>query len=312
MAKKVGSEDTSAAPRPAAEVHNIVVTEESFLNAVKEISLKRAAVESANTSLKQTRKKWKASGIELGALDRAVKMAEWSRGEVRDAFDIERRYARWLGLPVEGRQPTLFKGMKDEEIQRREWHALGRTFSRTGKPGRPPEEVPEEFHQAFMRGYNEEDEAAWSDSEAPDVQESGDQPVTQPGGVFVVQKGREVAPGDPAATAEPPVVGVDDQPDWSAFAHDPADWNGTLEEDFRRWYDSLLAGQVVRISHPGILKAFRAARDDEMREEGQVVAERMEDAPRLDGETWPPAEPPLPPAAAPAAKGKGKGGKGLH
>jgi len=235
MAKRAGAEEP--APKgPANAGSNQVVTPEYYLKAVKDITAQRAVVDAARARLNAIRKEFKAGGIVLGTLDAMVRMAEWDRGEIRDHFDVQAKYAEWLGLPVAPgvmRQGDAFRGdPASEEFQRAEWKADGRTASRTGKPGRPPEECPPEFHQAWMQGFNEEDEAAWSDAER------------------VEEKAAPVAEAAPRK-----------EPDWSGFSPDPEEWFAAQWRDFRDWYASLPAGAEVRISHEGVLKAFRAERD---------------------------------------------------
>lgn len=144
------------------------VTSATFLEAVREIAKVNAEMRSLNERRKGIRKKWKAEGLELGILDATLKMAEWDRAEVRDHFDNARRYAEWLGLPV-GVQADLFKGLGDDEVQKTEWRALGRVASNLGRPAKPPEECPPEYRQSWMQGFNDEDEAAWSDAEKADA-----------------------------------------------------------------------------------------------------------------------------------------------
>lgn len=344
MAKKAGSEDPRMSPTgtPAAATpgDNAVVTEGSFLQAVKEITAATLLVKEQNERRKTLRKKWKASGISLGALDAVVRLAEWDRGEIREHFSVERQYAGWLGLPVEGRQANLFKDLSDDQIQAKEWHARGRTASRTGKAGRPPEECPPEFHQDFMRGFNDEDEGAWADSEKPDEKEQPKQWAGFPDeesewsddqvrefntwfeglggnfdGVFVghvaVRKAfnRLVAahtpkPGD--ADAAPPAPQLK-EPDWSKFDPDPANWFAVQKQEFQAWYDSLPAGETVRMSHPGVRLAFKAAQADEVAAGGEVA----DDAPVLADESQPLPEddPPILPKARGA---KAKAGQAVH
>lgn len=174
MAKKLGSSEAesskplnSASDDRRQQMSN--VSGSTFLEAVAEISRVNAEARAVNERRKAIRKKWKAEGIELGILDATVKMAEWDRSEVRAFFDNGRRYAEWLGLPI-GTQQDLFKGLSDDQIQAKEWYNVGRVASNTGKPGRPPEECPDEYHQDFMRGFNDEDERSWEAADASDQQ----------------------------------------------------------------------------------------------------------------------------------------------
>lgn len=174
MARKLGTGagDSNVVPmNPNADAKREQasnVTSATFLEAVREIAKVNAEMRSLNERRKGIRKKWKAEGLELGILDATLKMAEWDRAEVRDHFDNARRYAEWLGLPV-GVQADLFKGLGDDEVQKSEWRALGRVASNLGRAAKPPEECPPEYRQSWMQGFNDEDEAAWTDAEKADA-----------------------------------------------------------------------------------------------------------------------------------------------
>lgn len=311
MARMAGSEDGTGKPGAATDT-NIVVTEGSFLTAVKEIGEATRAVDAANGVRKAIRKKWKASGISLGALDKVLRMVEWDRQEVRENFSTEKRYAEWLGLPVQ-MQMDAFKGLADDEIQNREWNAVGRSYSRAGKPGRPPEECPPDYMQAFMRGFNSEDEAAWADHETVDVKPAD---VTTP---LIPAARAEHGEADPPIIADAKAAGETDegllddieavttttrgyfdQPTWKGFSDDPADWFGSQKAEFAAWYESVPAGATVLISHLGVLAAFRAALEEE-----KTDPARAADAPTAEQVGSAPVEPP---ALAGLGKGKGKGG----
>lgn len=174
MARKLGTGagDSNVVPmNPNADAKREQasnVTSATFLEAVREIAKVNAEMRSLNERRKGIRKKWKAEGLELGILDATLKMAEWDRAEVRDHFDNARRYAEWLGLPV-GVQADLFKGLGDDEVQKTEWRALGRVASNLGRAAKPPEECPPEYRQSWMQGFNDEDEAAWTEAEKADA-----------------------------------------------------------------------------------------------------------------------------------------------
>lgn len=173
MAKKLGSgNDDNVIPlNPNAEARRELagnVTRDTFLECVREIAAINAEMKALNERRKSIRKKWKSNGIELGVADATIKMAEWDRSEVREHFDTARRYADWLGLPI-GAQPDLFaKG--DDAVQRKEWYAMGRVASNLGRPAKAPEECPPEYQQAFMAGFNDEDEEQWTQAEKNEAQ----------------------------------------------------------------------------------------------------------------------------------------------
>lgn len=174
MAAKLGSgSDDKVVPiNPNAEVRReqeAALASSTFLDAVREIARINGEVRSLNERRKSVRKKWKAEGVELGILDATIKMAEWDRSEVRAHFDNARRYAEWLGLPV-GSQKDLFSGMGEDEVQQKEWRALGRVASRLGKPARAPEECPAEYQQHYMQGFHEADEEEWDEAERTEAQ----------------------------------------------------------------------------------------------------------------------------------------------
>jgi hypothetical protein len=256
MAKKVGSENASPPPSAGSVLgHNQpVVTPESYLTAVKEITAQRAKVKAENELLVSIRKKHKANGIELGVLDSMVKMAAWARAEIRDHFAIQARYAEWLGLPVAPstlKQAEMFQGMDDHQIQKAEWYSAGVTASRTGKVGRPPDECAPEFHQDFMRGFNGADEDAWNDTEDPGPAIEPIAPVTKPepaGGDF---SAAENADGPHSTEA------LDHgQPSWEGFDVDPGKWGEVQEDQFVTWFESLPRTALVLVSHPGVAIAF--------------------------------------------------------
>lgn len=268
MAKRIGSDSAptvgakgKGAPAPNT---NKVVTEEFFLKAVKDIGAENDKVKAAAHARKLVRNEFKLAGIQLGLLDATVKMAEWSRGEIRDHFGTAAQYAQWLAMPVAPgvvKQATLATE-DDDAIQRREWFALGRTYSRTGKPGRPPEECPDEFHQAFMGGFNEEDEAAWLDADsekpAPIVEaEPATLAEAAADAIATDTPAEVVAQADAAAPAadEPQDHG---QPSWKGYSDDPEDWFAAQWRDFDAWYASLPDGANVRMTHKGVREAFKA------------------------------------------------------
>ena len=176
MAGKLGSSDPTnvVAINPNADAKRELsgnVTSGTFLEAVREIAKVNAEMKALNARRNGIRKKWKSEGLELGLLDAALKMAEWDRAEVRSHFDTGRRYAEWLGLPI-GAQTDMFKNASDDAILKAEWFGLGRVASRLGKAGKAPDECPPEYQQAFMAGFNEEDEQEWLASEIADAQTS--------------------------------------------------------------------------------------------------------------------------------------------
>jgi hypothetical protein len=273
MAKKLGSDTTAPkvgakSPGAPAAGGNQVVTQESFLQAVKEIGAQRSIIKAEVDKLKAIRVQWKGAGIQLGILDKTVKMAEWTRGEIRDHFSVQGQYASWLAFPVSPQvKPVRVVGADDDAVQRREWFDLGRTYSRTGKPPRPPEECPDEFHQAFMAGFNEEDEAAWLDSDnaAPSaaLDEPAPAPPAQPTLAEAAIEAMQ-ADGEKAASTEPlvePLVEAAStdfaQPSWKGYSDDPEDWFAAQWRDFEGWYGSIPDGVTVRITHKGVAKAFR-------------------------------------------------------
>lgn len=176
MARKLGSDDDSKVVpiNPNAEVRREQasnVTSATFLEAVRDIAKINGEMRALNERRKSVRKKWKSEGIELGILDATIKMAEWDRAEVRAHFDNARRYAEWLGLPI-GVQADLFAKLGEDQVQKKEWFALGAVASRLGRSPRDiPEECPPEYKQHWLAGFNGEDEKAWTEAEVHDAQQ---------------------------------------------------------------------------------------------------------------------------------------------
>ena len=169
MARKIGDGDSKASKKEAEDEARSNLTKDTFLASVNEMISMNEACARQNEARKKLRKTIKARGIELGLLDAAIRMSEWSRSEVRENVSTRMQYLKWLGLPT-GTQGDLFASLSDDEVQKQEWDAAGYTAALTGKPNKPPEECPPAFHQDFMRGFNraadEDFEAAAPDAEA--------------------------------------------------------------------------------------------------------------------------------------------------
>lgn len=153
MARKVSDiKDASDAP-DGDQTSNL--TQDTFLEFVNGIANANAKVAAANEERKKIRKSAKAAGIELGHLDAALKMADWSRNEVRDHFKVQAKYAAWLNLPV-GFQPDMFKPVDSEDPKRSadDWKQAGVTAGLRGADPKPGSEVPPEHHQVWMEGWH--------------------------------------------------------------------------------------------------------------------------------------------------------------
>lgn len=218
MARKLGSGtgEQVESVNPNAEARREQagnVTHTTFLAAVREIAKVNAEARAVNEKRKGIRKKWKAEGLELGILDATIKMAEWDRAEVRAHFDNGRKYAEWLGLPI-GSQPDLFARKGEDAIQKGEWYALGKVASRLGKAAKPPEECPAEYHQAYMAGFNNEDESAWTEAEQHEAQNVAAAAVDpeKPGNISDIRAALETEPaGRMRRRASAAVDPVDDR-----------------------------------------------------------------------------------------------------
>lgn len=162
MATKLGAEGShiSKAAEEASRKSNM--TQDAFLAGVRRLAAANDKCKLANENRRNVRIDLKSEGFELGLLDEAIKMADWDRQEVREKFDLRRRYAAWLGLPV-GTQAEMFEGKDDDEILTADWTAAGRTAALSGKPARPTKDCPPQYHEAFMAGFAE---AADADFEA--------------------------------------------------------------------------------------------------------------------------------------------------
>lgn len=154
MARKMGEEPSTQEQTPGTDSEaEGNVTEATFLEACAEIAEQNRLVKAANERRKVVRKKWKANGVTLGALDSTLKMADWDRDEVRDHFATRRKYATWMGLPI-AKDGELFEGMSETEVQKEEWKQKGLTHGLLDRKPEAPEECPANMHQSFMEGYH--------------------------------------------------------------------------------------------------------------------------------------------------------------
>ena len=88
------------------------------------------------------------AGLLADYLARAKDQAETERQRFEDRED--------LGLPTYAGQPDLFDGKLPAEARdERLFRADGYMTGRRGDEGKPPEDVPERFVQAWMAGYHE-------------------------------------------------------------------------------------------------------------------------------------------------------------
>lgn len=210
MARKLGSDDDSKVVpiNPNAEVRREQASNlnsGTFLEAVREIAKINGEVRALNERRKSVRKKWKSEGIELGILDATIKMAEWDRAEVRAHFDNARRYAEWLGLPI-GVQADLFAKLGEDQVQKKEWFALGAVASRLGRSPRDiPEECPPEYKQHWLAGFNGEDEKAWTEAEVNEAQmrEAAKIDPDKAGNIADVAAALKTKPGKKPGTVQP-------------------------------------------------------------------------------------------------------------
>lgn len=188
MAKQLGKEGKPAkaekAKEAAASAGN--VTRETFRESVNELVEANRVLKAATETRKRVRKVIKARGIELGHLDAVVRMADWDREEVRQAFEYRRQYAEWLGLPI-GSQADLFKGMSDAERLAAEWEARGATDFYAAKTGQAPEDCPEENKLDYKRGFKRAKGEHVADNPAPKQKDKPKGPKTD-------DQGRIIAP----------------------------------------------------------------------------------------------------------------------
>lgn len=228
MARKLGSaDDQKVVPiNPNAEARREQqgnVTSGTFLEAVREIAQVNAEMRAVNERRKGIRKKWKSEGLELGILDATIKMAEWDRAEVRAHFDNARKYAEWLGLPV-GMQADLFKGLGEDEVQKKEWFSLGAVSSRLGRPNKAPEECPPEYRQHWQAGFNGEDEKSWTEAEKEGAQMDAAAKIDpdKPGNMADIGKAMDARPVRKKASSrhKDDVDDMSDRDEDDAFASD--------------------------------------------------------------------------------------------
>lgn len=165
MARKLGDEGSKQDLAEKEAQAAAEMTRSKFLEGVRKLNAMNEACRIQNDKRRSLRKQLKADGFTLGAMDAALKMAEWDRSEIREHFDTRKQYAAWLGLPT-GTQADLFKGLEDDKIRAQEWRARGATACLMGQSNKPPEECPPMFHQDFMSGFADASDAEWDEAGA--------------------------------------------------------------------------------------------------------------------------------------------------
>lgn len=174
MAKQLGSmqSDNSTDMNPVTEARAAAamgVTLESFRIAVAQMIASNDEVGKVRTKRNAMRKQLKADGFELKILDDTIRMADWDRAEVRKTFATRKQYGEFMKLPVQG---DLFNAdnASTDEVQKREWRALGYTAASLGRPAVAPDTCPPDYIQDYLQGFADYDEALWTDEEKKEAQ----------------------------------------------------------------------------------------------------------------------------------------------
>lgn len=158
-------------PGPVPMGHNLTDAEQKEATyRVAIAAVRRAMAESAKLAamLKAANKvKTKARNdfkhtttISLKRLDVIMELAELTRGDIAKENDDFNWMLEMEGLPLGGqsslfatidKRPTLIRDQAD-------WEAEGKRAFNRGGPREVPANVPPEFHQAFLKGFADEEE----------------------------------------------------------------------------------------------------------------------------------------------------------
>lgn len=200
MAKTLGAmkAQTSTDMNPVTEANAAAamgVNLQTFRDAVSKMIASNNEVSAVRTKRNAMRKQMKADGFDLKILDDTIRMAEWDRSEVRQIFATRRLYGEFMKLPVQG---DLFNAdnASTDEIQEREWRALGYTAATLGRPRKAPDTCPPEYVQHYLRGMDDHDEEQWSAEEKAEAQleAAAEIPADKPNNVTDIAKALEAKP----------------------------------------------------------------------------------------------------------------------
>lgn len=149
------AEEAPARDGPAPAGDNLS-DEATFYRHVRAIVAANAKLDEAKAARNAVRKLARADGIELGALDRIIKMADWDASEIRDHFATEQRYAELMNLPV-GTQLDLLDGVPEAARPDIDWKAKGFTAAMTNKGefAKAPDNCPPDQVQNYLAGVHE-------------------------------------------------------------------------------------------------------------------------------------------------------------
>jgi|GEM_PF-4987682 len=138
----------------AAVGDNIGVTREKFMENLA-IALKdnqeRDAVKARRSA---NRKHAKADGIDLGKMDEAIKMSEWSPSEIADHFAKQFAYLGYMSVDV-GTQFDMFNGPQAQPKAPLDYYPAGLYAGIQGKPCEPPAELTGNDRQRWIAGWHE-------------------------------------------------------------------------------------------------------------------------------------------------------------
>lgn len=156
MAKALKPETAQA---PKAGHNSGQITEEEFIKLVARFKAKQREIDTVMVNLKALkteqnaiRNSAKALGVKKAIFDRVIRDTETSHVDLDRDIRMELQLRTWLALPT-GVQGDLFDGVPEAAVEAVDFEQQGYTAGVTGTPGSPPEGVPPDRIQDWMRGW---------------------------------------------------------------------------------------------------------------------------------------------------------------
>lgn len=160
----------------------------------------KAVFDGAKKNLNALRKTAQGDGIKLGVFDRARELARLPKHEAVEEILLARDYQEWLGLGFLGEQgldATPAAAMDELQAE-----AEGYLAGLRAELRKPPQDLGQQWHQAWMAGYDRGQERnVWALN--PEKEPRRAQPAPEPAAAASAPAETEDAPSEAASQPDP-------------------------------------------------------------------------------------------------------------
>lgn len=238
---------------------------DAIMEALAVEMLDQDALTTVKERRKRNRKIAEGKGVDLGHLDALYKRRDEPASKIEEYFR-----GLWMHMTAHftdlADQMDMFVPKAAREAKAAFFHS-GMMAGLKGEKDEAPLNLDGDERNEWLKGHTKGAglrggaEKSLADTLAAAMK------IADAGGVVDGKTGEAVKGARAKAAADAkedvkPGVGTDarapEQPDWTGFDEDPMKWEPEQSRIFAVWFDSIPNGAVARISHKGVLAAYRA------------------------------------------------------